>query len=115
MFDKLGQLAGLMKNAGKIQQSMQEMQARLGAARFSADAGGGQVNATVDGRGELVSVKISPQLVQSGDVEMLEDLVVAAVRQATVLSREGAQKEMMQLTGGLNLPGMSDLLGGLPR
>ena len=115
MFDKLGQLASLMKNAGKIQQTMQEMQARLAAARFSADAGGGQVTATVDGRGELVALKITPQLTQSGDAEMLEDLVDAAVRQATELSREGAQKEMMQATGGLNLPGMSDLLGGLPR
>lgn len=115
MFGQLGQMAGLLKNAGKIQQGIQDLQARLAAARFTGDAGGGQVSATVDGRGELLGVKIAPALVQGGDVEMLEDLVVAAVRQATVLSREGAQKEMQQLTGGLNLPGVTDLLGGLPK
>ncbi|QOJ14366.1 MAG: YbaB/EbfC family nucleoid-associated protein [Planctomycetia bacterium] len=115
MFGKLGQIAELVKNAGSIKQSMQDMQARMAAARYVGDAGAGQVTATVDGRGELLEVRISPDLVTAGDVEMIEDLVVAAVRQAATYAREATQKEMAQLTGGLNLPGMGDLLGGLPK
>ncbi len=112
MFGNLGQLAGLLKNMGAIRQNMEAMNARLQAARLVGEAGGGQVRATVDGRGELVSVKIEPTLVQGGDVELLEDLVCAAVRDATARAREALQKEMQAATGGLNLPGMGDLLGG---
>ncbi|HQL53073.1 MAG: YbaB/EbfC family nucleoid-associated protein [Phycisphaerae bacterium] len=102
----------LMKNAGQIKQGMQDMNERLQAARFVGEAGGGQVQATVDGRGEMVALKIDPALVQAGDVEMLEDLTCAAVRDAVNRSRAAVQKEMQELTGGLNLPGMGDLLGG---
>lgn len=112
MFGNLGQLMNIMKNAGQIKQTMQEMNERLQAARFTGEAGGGQVRVTVDGRGELVSVKIDPAIVQSGDVEMLEDLTCAAVRDAVTRSREAMQKEMQSLTGGLNLPGLTDMLGG---
>ena len=112
MFGNLGQLMNLMKNVGQLKQTMQEASQRLQAARFTGQAGGGQVQATVDGRGEMVSVRIDPALVQAGDVEMIEDLVCAAVRDAVNLSREAVQKEMQELTGGLNLPGMGDLLGG---
>ena len=111
MFPNLGQLAGLLKNAGQLKQSMQEMNERLEAARFLGEAGGGQIQATVNGKGELLGIKIEPQLVTAGDVEMLEDLLCAAVRDAVTKSREGAAKEMQAVTGGMNLPGMSDLLG----
>lgn len=114
MFGNLSQLMNLMKNAGQIKQNVAEMQERLGAARFVGEAGAGQVKATVDGRGELVAVKIEPALVQAGDVEMIEDLTCAAVRAAAAASREAVQKEMQELTGGLNLPGMGDLFGGRP-
>lgn len=112
MLGNLGQLMNLLKNAGQIKQSAQQMNERLQAARFAGEAAGGQVCATVDGRGELVNVRIDPVLVQAGDVEMLEDLICAAVRDAVARSREAMQKEMQELTGGLNLPGMSDLFGG---
>jgi DNA-binding YbaB/EbfC family protein len=112
MFGNLGQIMNLMKNAGQIKQGMQDMNERLQAARFVGEAGGGQVQATVDGRGEMVALKIDPALVQAGDVEMLEDLTCAAVRDAVNRSRAAVQKEMQELTGGLNLPGMGDLLGG---
>lgn len=112
MLGNLGQLMSLMKNAGQIKQSMQEMGQRLQAVRITGEAGGGQVKAIVDGRGELVGVKIEPALVQAGDVEMIEDLTCAAVRDAVARSREAVQKEMSALTGGLNLPGMNELLGG---
>ncbi len=112
MFGNLGQLANLMKNAGAIKQGMEEMQQRMKDARLTGEAGGGQVKAIVDGRGELVSLKIEPALVQAGDVEMIEDLCCAAVRDAAQRAREAMQQEMQELTGGLGLPGMGDLMGG---
>ena len=115
MFGNLGQIAHLLKNAGQIKQNVTEMNERLSAARYVGQAGGGQVTATVDGKGELVSLRISPELVQAGDVEMLEDLTCAAVRQAVQLSRAAAQKEMETAMGGINLGGMMDLLGGGPK
>jgi len=112
MFKGMGQLAGLLKNAGQIKQNMEQMNERLKAARFAGEAGGEQVRATVDGKGELISLKIDPNTVAADDVELLEDLVVAAVRNAVSRSREGAQKEMEQATGGLDMSGMMDMLGG---
>ena len=115
MFGNLGQLAGLLKNAGQIKQSMQAMNERMQAARYVGEAGGGQVQATVDGRGEIVSLKIDPALIEAGDVEMIEDLTCAAVRDGVARSKEAVQKEMQELTGGMGLPGMGDLLGGGPQ
>jgi DNA-binding YbaB/EbfC family protein len=112
MLGNLGQLASLLKNAGQIKQNMQGMQERLAAARYVGEAGGGQVRATVDGRGELIAIKLEPAAIENGDVELLEDLICASVRDALVKSREAAQKEMEAATGGMNLGGMMDMLGG---
>ena len=112
MLGNLGQLMNVLKNAGQIKQNMAQMNERMAAARFTGQAGGGQVTATVDGKGDLVSLRIEPGLVTAGDVEMLEDLICAAVRDAVRLSRESAQKEMETAMGGLNLGGMMDMLGG---
>ena len=114
MLGNLSQLMNLVKNAGQIKQNMAQMQERLAAARFVGESGGGQVKATVDGRGELVAVKIDPALVQTGDVEMIEDLTCAAVRAAAAANRDAVQKEMQAAMGGLELPGMGDLFGGQP-
>ena len=111
MLGNLGQLAHLLKNAGQIKENMQGVQERLKAARYAGEAGGGQVRATVDGRGEIVAVKLEPATVESGDVELLEDLICAAVRDAVNKSREAVQKEMEAATGGMNLGGMMDMLG----
>ena len=111
IFNQFGQIAGLLKNAGKIKDNMKEMNARLEAARYVGEAGGGQVKATVDGRSELVALKIDPALVQAGDVELIEDLVVAATRVAAQQARDGLQKEMSDMAGGLNLGGLADMLG----
>jgi DNA-binding YbaB/EbfC family protein len=111
MLGNLGQLASLLKNAGQIKENMKAMQERLQAARYVGEAGGGQVRATVDGRGELVSVKLEPATVVGGDVELLEDLICAAVRDAVAKSREAVQKEMQAATGGMDLGGMMDMLG----
>lgn len=104
MLGQLGQLMSLLKNSGRIQQGMADLQARLSAARFVGDAGAGQVRATVDGRSELVSIRIDPTATR--DLELLEDLIIAAVRSAAAQSREAAQKEVQALTGGLGLDGL---------
>lgn len=115
MFGNIGQIAGLLKNAGKIKESIKAVNDRLQAARFVGEAAGGQVRATVDGRGDVIALKIEPDLVKGGDVEMMEDLVVAAFRDAIKRSREGAAKEAQSAADemGINVPGLSDMLGGL--
>jgi len=109
----MSQLLGLLRNAGQIRENMQRLQERLKQARYVGEAGGGQVRCTVDGRGEPMAVKIDPALWQSGDAEFVEDLVLAAMRDALTRSREGAQKELEQATGGIDLSGMTGL-GRLP-
>ena len=113
MFGQLGTLTKLLKNAGKIKQDVAALHERLKAARFRADAGGGQVKATCDGRGELVSLRIEPALTKSGDAELLEDLIVAAIREATRRSREGAKKEMEALAAEAGLPGLGGMMDQL--
>ena len=110
MFGNLGNLTGLLKTAKDLQANMAKMQEELATKRYDGDAGGGMVRAVVDGRGMLVDVKIEPSAAK--DVELLEDLVKAAVSAATAKSQEAARNEMNALTGGLNVPGLADMLGG---
>ena len=112
MFGKLGEIGNLMKQAREMQGRMKEMQEQIGQMRFEADAGAGAVRATVSGKLELVAIKISPDTAGSGDVEMLEDLVRAAVAGAQKKAAEGVRAEMQKITGGINLPGLDGLLGG---
>lgn len=112
MFGALGDLAGLMKTAKQLQGNMARLQAELETRRFTADAGAGLVRATVDGRGTLVEIKIEPQAVQ--DLELLEDLVKAAVGAASAKAQEAVKGDMMALTGGMNIPGLAQMLGGTP-
>jgi DNA-binding YbaB/EbfC family protein len=110
MFGGLGNLGTLFKQAKAMQENMQKIQEELAARRYEADAGAGMVQATVDGKGELVRIKIDPKA--ASDVELLEDMVLAAVSSAARKAHEEMKAEMSKLTGGLNLPGLSDLLGG---
>jgi DNA-binding YbaB/EbfC family protein len=112
MIGNLGQLMHLLRNAGQIREGMKSMQERLAAARFVGEAGAGQVRATVDGRGELVGLKIDPASPAAGDLELLEDLICAAVRDAVARSREAVRAEVEALTGGVDLGGMLDMFGG---
>ena len=99
----------LMKQAQKMQQQMMEAQAKLAETEVSGSAGGGLVTAVVTGSGELVSLKIDPKAVDVEDVESLEDLVVAAVRDASSNAQDLQQQTMGPLAGGLGglgLPGM---------
>jgi DNA-binding YbaB/EbfC family protein len=97
-------LQSILKQAQKIQGQVSKMQAELGERRVEASAGGGMVMAVVNGRQELISLKIDPQVVDRDDVEMLEDLVVAAVSEALGRAGEMASEEMKRLTGGMPFP-----------
>lgn len=95
----------ILKQARKMQEQMQEIQEELARKEVEATSGGGMVTAAVNGKKELVSIKIEPE-VMSEDPEMLEDLVVAAVNEAMKKVDELIKEEMGKLTGGLPIPGM---------
>lgn len=99
-------LGNIMKQAQLMQQKMARLQQELESREVEATAGGGMVTAVVSGKQKLLSLKIEKDVVDPGDVEMLEDLVVAAVNEALSKSQEMAQEEMGKLTGGLNVPGL---------
>lgn len=108
MFGKLGDMMGLMKQAAQMKERMQQIQAELASREYEADAGGGAVTARVNGRGELLAVKIQPDAAR--DVEMLEDLIRAAVNSALRKNQDATRDEMAKLTAGLNLPGLEQML-----
>lgn len=99
-------MGNLMKQAQKVQQQMLKMQEELGNREVEATAGGGMVTAVVSGKGEMLRLKLAPEVVDPDDVEMLADLVVAAVGEAQRRAQEMMQQEMAKLTGGMNIPGM---------
>jgi DNA-binding YbaB/EbfC family protein len=96
----------LLKQAQKMQAKVSEMQAELADRRIEASAGGGMVTAIVNGKQELVGLKLEREVVNADDVEMLEDLVLAAVNEAMARAGELAAEEMRKITGGLSLPGL---------
>ena len=98
--------ASMLKQAQKMQQEMLRMQAEQEAKTFTAKAGGGMVSATVNGKHELVSMEINPEAVDPDDVEMLQDMVIAAVNEAMRAADNEAANNMSRLIGGLNLGGL---------
>ena len=98
--------AAMMKQAQKMQQEMLRMQQEQEAKTFTAKAGGGMVSATVNGKHELVNLAINPEAVDPDDVEMLQDMVIAAVNEAMRAAETEAANNMSRLTGGLNLGGL---------
>jgi len=96
----------LQKMLAQQMQKMQQLQQELGEHRVQASAGGGMVEATVSGLGDVVEIKIKPEAVDPNDVEMLQDLVLAAVREAVGKARELQQQQTAELTGGLQIPGL---------
>ncbi|MBQ3054588.1 MAG: YbaB/EbfC family nucleoid-associated protein [Oscillospiraceae bacterium] len=101
-----GMNMNMIKQAQKMQQNMLKMQEELESREFTASVGGGVVTAVVNGKGALLSVTISPDAVDPDDVEMLQDLIVAAVNEASRAAEETSANEMKKLTGGLGIPGM---------
>ena len=98
--------AAMMKQAQKMQQDLLRMQAEQEAKTFTAKAGGGMVAATVNGKHELVNMVINPEAVDPDDVEMLQDMIIAAVNEAMRAADAEAANNMSRLTGGLNLGGL---------
>lgn len=101
-----GMNMNMVKQAQKMQQDMMKMQEELEKAEYTAAAGGGVVTAVVSGKKELVSLTIDPEAVDPEDVEMLQDMVVAAVNEALRKAESSASEGMARLTGGLNLGGL---------
>lgn len=98
-----GMNMNVMKQAQKMQQDMMKMQEELEKAEYKATAGGGVVTATVSGKRELIALDIDPEAVDPEDVEMLQDMVIAAVNEALRKAETSANEGMSKLTGGLNL------------
>jgi hypothetical protein len=96
----------LMKQAQKMQQQVAAAQAELAEKQVTGSAGGGLVTATVTGAGEILALTISPEAVDADDIETLQDLVVAAVRDASRVAQELSEKTLAPLTGGLGIPGL---------
>lgn len=101
-----GGMGNIMKQAQMMQKRMAQLQQELEERRIEATAGGGMVTAVVSGKQRLVSLTIDPKAVDPEDVEMLQDLVVAAVSEALKQSQKMAEEEMGKITGGLNIPGL---------
>ncbi|OJU16765.1 MAG: YbaB/EbfC family nucleoid-associated protein [Clostridiales bacterium 43-6] len=96
----------LMRQAQKMQEDMAALQEELDAREYTATAGGNMVEVTVTGKHEVKAIKIKPEVVDPEDVEMLEDLLIAAVNEAIRNATENASEEMGKITGGLNMPGL---------
>jgi DNA-binding YbaB/EbfC family protein len=101
VFNQLGMIADLMRNAGKLRESFEKAFESLGQLEVEGSAGGGAVTVKVNGRLEVVSVRIDPKVVTEADAELLEEMVAAAVNAAMVKAREGAAKSLSSMTGGL--------------
>ena len=110
MFGPLGNFTELLKTAKNLQDNLGKLQEELSTRRFEACAGGEMVRAVVDGRGSLVDLRIDPKAV--ADVELLEDLVKAAICAAAAKAQDSANHDMTAMTGGLDLGMFGKMLGG---
>ncbi len=108
----LGDLMGMMKDLGGVKKRMEEAQETLEHLTSEGSAGGGMVVATVNGKQELVALKIDPEVVDPEDVDLLEDLVTAAIGQAMREARDLQRQEMQKVLGGIQLPpGLEGIVG----
>ncbi len=101
----MGNMGNMMKQVQKMQQEMARLQAELEEKTVESSAGGGAVTVVATGKKELKEIKIKPQAVDADDIEMLEDLIIAAVNEALRKAEEMVSGEMAKITGGLNIPG----------
>ena len=99
-------MQSMIKQAQKMQEDMAAMQAELEEREYDVAAGGGVVNVKINGKKEIVSVKIEPEVVDPDDIETLEDLITAAVNEAIKKVESVSQEEMSKITGSMSLPGM---------
>ena len=104
-----GNMQSMIKQAQKMQEDMAANQEELEAREYEVAAGGGVVNVKINGKKEVLSVKLSEEIVDPDDIETLEDLIVAGVNEAIKKVEADASQEMSKLTGGMNIPGMPGL------
>jgi hypothetical protein len=100
-------MGGMMKQVQKMQKKMMELQGELEQERVEGSAGGGMITVVANGRQDILEIKIQPDVVNPDDVEMLEDLILAAIHQAQQKAQEMMDKEMGQITGGVQIPGLT--------
>ncbi len=100
-------LGNLMRQAQQLQAKIAKVQEEMAVQITEASAGGGMVTVVANGKQELVSIKIEKEVVNPEDIEMLQDLIVAAVNEALKKSQEMVSEEMKKLTGGMNIPGLT--------
>ena len=101
-----GNLQQLARQAQKMQQNIEKIQAELDERQFEASSGGGMVTVKVNGKKEVLEIAIKPEAVDPEDVEMLQDMVLAAVNEAIHQASETVEREMSKVTGGMNMPGL---------
>jgi DNA-binding YbaB/EbfC family protein len=111
MFKELGNMASMLRQAQQVGGKMQEVAAQLKSKRVTGNAGGGMIEVEANGLGEVLKVKIDPTL--RGDLEMIEDLIPAAMNQVAAKAKELHMEMMQSVTGELNLPGLGDALSEL--
>jgi len=99
-------MGNLLKKAQQLQEKMAKLQEELSEKTVETSAGGGMVTVIATGKQEIASIKIDPEVVSQEDIEMLEDLVLAAVNDALFQAKQMASDEMTKLTGGVNIPGL---------
>jgi DNA-binding YbaB/EbfC family protein len=105
-FGNIPGLGAMMKQVQKVAEDTQRLEEELGQLRIEATSGGGMVTAAANGKGEILDIKIDPQVADPQDVEMLQDLVVSAVREALEKAAETKAEKLQEITGGLNIPGL---------
>ena len=106
-----GMIGDLMRQAKKMQQEMAKIQEETKKKTVEASAGGGMVTVTANGGMEIISIKIEREVVNPDDIEMLQDLIIAAANEALRRAQQMVSEEMSKVTGGLNLPGVGNLFG----
>lgn len=100
-------MSGMLKQVQKMQRKMMELQEQLEQQRVEGSAGGGMVTVVANGRQDILELKINPEVVDPDDVEMLEDLILAAIHQARQRAQDLMNEEMGQITGGIQIPGLT--------
>jgi DNA-binding YbaB/EbfC family protein len=108
-FKGIPNMGNLMKQAQEFQAKMTQLQEELKLKTVEASSGGGMVTVVVDGQQEIRSIKIDPEVIDPEDIEMLQDLIMAAINDGLSRAKEMANEEMGKLTGGLNLPNIPGL------
>ncbi len=101
-------MSSIMQQAQEMQQKMRDIQKELEKKTITGSAGGGMVNVTVNGQGDLLAVQIEKPLLSPDEAQMLQDLIVSATNEAIRKAKELSKQELAQLTGGMNLPGLTN-------